>query len=522
MNYFAKMTNAKTKLHRVEADLTSGLCLPQKKPKNSARDMLNFSSDKAPWLAARARLRNKYYNGDFTNGCGVYNKKVYYAKDGMFYFNRKEKFAVSTGKKNFFNYNGKIIIFPDMIYYNPETDEHGSFGITTDEITYKICNRTVGAVDFGLSCIISDDIVLTDYFKVGDGIKITDEEGLGISGFHTITATNSEQGILYFDKFEFGDGEGFTLTGKLSHGAPQSCDAACVCGGRVWVAGDNKIQASTINDECNWAVGGDDEKSSFVCDFDNGEIITACIEFEGSPVFFSEKKIYKVYGDRASNFYLKCCSNWGGIPQNMSGTVAVLKDKIFYVSAYGVTCFDGSAPRIMDNVPFDVVADAFAASDGEKYYIYSPNNSSFLYVFDEKNNQWQKYGDLILTAFFTYQGALYACTANAMHSLWGESDLFLQYGHESVPYHSADFSLDMDGGAPCRVVMDIESGEDADYEIYVSYDSDPERILIKALRGAFAGKAEMLLLPKKCDKLTVGLGGEGSLTIRKLYVDIVG
>ncbi len=521
MNYFARVTNSKTRLRRVEADLTSGLCLPQKKPVNSARDLFNFTSDRAPWLTTRERLRNKYYNGDFTCGCGAYKKKVYFIQNGMFIFNRKEKFPVSAGKKNFYDYNGKIIIFPDMIYYDPATDEHGSFGVTTEEITYKISNRTVGAVDFGLSCIVSEDIMLTDYFKVGDGIKITDEEGLGISGFHTITATNSEQGILYFDKFEFGDGEGFTLTGKLSHGAPQSCDAACICGGRVWVAGDNKIQASTINDECNWAVGGDDEKSSFVCDFDNGETITACIEFEGSPVFFSEKKIYKVYGDRASNFYLKCCSSWGGIPKNMSGTVAVLKDKIYYVSAHGITSFDGSTPRILDNVPFDVAADAFAASDGRKYYIYTPNSSPYLYVFDEKNSQWQKYGDIELTAFFTYQGALYGCTSNAKYSLWGDSDLFLQFGHEGIPYHSAEFSLDMDGDAPCRVVLDIESGEDADYEIYVSYDSDSERMLIKTLRGGFSGSLGMLLLPRKCDRLTVGLGGEGGLTIKRLYVDVV-
>ncbi len=521
MTCFTKAGSAKTKVRRVYADLTKGICQPQNKTKNSVGDIMNFSSDKYPWLATRERLKNKYYNGDFTNGCGAYDQKVYFIKGGKFYFNRTEKFEVSAGKKKFCNYNGKIIIFPDMIYYNPETDEHGSFGITTDEITYKISNRTVGAVDFGLSSIHSDEVNLTDYFKVGDGIKITDEEGLGISGFHTITAVNKEEGTLFFDKFEFGDGEGFVLSGKLSHGAPQSCDAACICGGRVWVAGDNKIQASTINDECNWAVGGDDEKSSFVCDFDNGETITACIEFEGSPVFFSEKKIYKVYGDRASNFYLKCCSNWGGIPENMSGTIAVLKDKIFYVSVHGITYFDGSTPKILDNVPFSLTGDVFAASDGEKYYVYSSDNNPFFFVYDERNNQWYKYGEHQLTAFFVYNGALYGCTWNAMYSLWGDSDLFIQYGLEDIPYHSVDFSLDMDGSSPHKVVLDIESAEDADYEIYVSYDADGERTLIKTVRGASSGKSEMLLLPRRCSNLTVGLGGEGSITIRELYVDVV-
>lgn len=522
MKYFAKAgSNARTKVRKINADLTKGLSLPQNKTANSVNDMINFSSEKYPWLVSRELLRRKIHPGDFTNGCGAYNQKVYFVKDGKFYFNKIERFEVSEGKKKFFNYNGKVIIFPDMLYYNPDTDEHGSFGVTTKEITYKISNRMVGGIDFGLSSINSEDIVLTDYFKVGDGIKITDEEGLGISGFHTITAVNKEDGTLLFDKFEFGGGEGFTLTGKLSHGAPARCDAACICGGRVWVAAGNKIHASTINDECNWAVGGDDEKSSFVCDFDNGETITACIEFEGSPVFFSEKKIYKVYGDRASNFYLKCCSNWGGVPREMSSTVASLRDKIFYVSAYGIAYFDGSSPKILENVPFSLGGDVFAASDGEKYYIYASENKPHFYVFDGKNNQWYKHGDHELTAFFVYNGALYGCIWNGMYSLWGESDLFIQFSHELTLHHSVDFGLDTEGDCPYKVVIDIETGDDANYEIYASYDNNAERILLKTVRGQFSGKTETLLLPRPCNNFTVGLGGEGKITIKEVYIEVV-
>ena len=522
MKYFAKASNVKSSTSRINAVLTEGVCLPHLRKKNCAREIINFSSDMYPWLASRERFRRKFSSANYSSGAGVYNKKTYYIKDGKFCYHRVEKFDVSQGKKQFYHYNGKIVIFPDMIYYDPEKDIYGRFGVTTNEITYKILNRSVGSVDFGLSCVQSEDLVLTDYFKVGDGIKITDEEGLGISGFHTITAVNKEEGILYFDKFEFGDGEGFTLVGRLSHGAPERCDAACVCGGRVWVAAGNKIHASTINDECNWAVGGDDEKSSFVCTFDNGESITACVELEGSPVFFSEKKIYKVYGDRASNFYLKCCSNWGGIPKGMSDTVAVMKDKIYYISDYGVTYFDGSLPRVVPDAPLPTTQGSFAASGGEKYYIFIPNQDKYLYVYDDKNGQWQKHGGQHeFVAFVKYQGALYACTESEMVSLYGDSDIFLSYGFEDIPYHFVDFCIDVNGCRPLRIGMSLESNDEADYEIYISYDSEEERRLIKTVRGTFSGNFETLLVPKSCGSMTIGIGGEGMIIIKDIYVDVI-
>ncbi len=522
MKYFSGACNAKTKISRVNVDLTQGLRLPQNKKGNSAQDMINFSSDMYPWLVSRGRLRRRKYPLKFNNGAGINLPYIYNVQDGKFFYNRQEMFKVSEGNKNFYHYNGKIIICPDMIYYDPETEEYGKFGITTDEITYKISKRTVGSVDFGLSSIHSDDAVLTDYFKVGDGIKITDEEGLGISGFHTITAVNREDGTLFFDKFEFGDGEGFTLTGRLSHGAPERCDAACICGGRVWVASGNKIQASTINDERNWAIGGDDEKSSFICDFDNGETITACIEFEGNPVFFSEKKIYKVYGDRASNFYLKCCSNWGGVPKRMSNTVSIFKDKIFYLSEHGVTYFDGNSPKLLEDTPFSITEDAFAASDGKNYFVFVNDGSKILYVYDGNNNQWQKYDGCEFIGFVTYNGGVYGYTQNSICWLWGSPDLFEQYGLEDVPYHFVDFLLDINGRSPFNVVLDVECDETADFEISISYDSDTTRTLLKTLRGVFEGKIQIPIIPKSCKSIRIALGGKGSIIIKELYVDVMG
>lgn len=521
MRYFSKVGNVKTKRTRVYADMTRGVCPPQEYVKNSVWNMINFSADQYPWFTLRKPIKEIHFPTNCKSGLGAYNSKFYHVEEGEFYYDGKNKFKVSAGKKKFYNYNEKILVFPDMIYYDPQTDEHGKFGITTPEITYRISRRVTAGGDFGLSCIQGDNINLTDFFKVGDGVKITDQEGLGISGFHTVTAVNKETGELYFDRFEFGDGDGFTLKGKLSNGAPERCDAACICGGRVWIAGGNKIHATTINDERNWAVGGDDEKSSFVCEFDKNETVTACVEFEGSPVFFTKNKIYKVYGDRASNFYLKCCSNWGGIPQHMSDTVAVFKDRIFYVSNHCVTCFDGSTPRILMKIPSEIDGDMFAASDGQKYYVFVDNGERLLYVYDDISDRWHIYGWYEIKNFFSYNGDLYAYARDKLCSLSGGDELLGQNYTEPIFDFSASFMFETRGKRPVTLGLDIECDFGTKCSIYVSYKTINNRTRVKSISGYYSGLVEIPLVPGDCENVWVYIDGSDSFTLKQLYVDFV-
>lgn len=524
MKYFSKIGNIKSRAVTVEADLTRGLCTPRYREKNSATGLLNFSSAVYPWLKNRERFRYLNYALDFSHGVGIHNDTFFYAVGNKFYYGADEKFEVSEGKKQFCVFNGRILIFPDMLYFNPETDEHGRFGFTTGEITYTIAHRTTAGVDCGLSGINSADIDLTQYFKVGDGIKITDEQGLGISGFHTIIGIVRQLKGLVFEKFEFGDGESYTLTGKLSHGSPETCDAACISGGRVWVAGDNKIYASTLGDECNWAVAGDDEKSSFVCNLGGGEKINACIDLEGNPVFFSENKIYKIYGDRASNFYLKCCANWGGVSRSMRDTVAVVRDKIFYVSPHGLTCFDGSTPRVLERTPFEATDVVTAASDGKRYYaVVAEAAGNRLYVYDETYAQWHDYGKYDFQSFFTYEGALCAATASGVTVLSGSFPLMdtQAYLTENILELSASFELDTDGASPVELSVDAESIGSSGHDIYVSWDGGARKFLGR-ISGTFSGVKVIPLIPRACQGFEVFIEGRGTLTLRKISVKCVG
>lgn len=529
MKYFAKCVGSKTKVYTAKADISRGYSAPSLRTQNAAIELVNFCSDDYPWLRSKDGFICKNYSKVFSGGVGIYNEKLYYVSAGYFYYDDKKYFAVGTGKKKFSHYNGKILIFPNMLYFDPETKKHGSFGVSTGEIRYRITNRTVGTVSWGLSCIVSDDVMLTSLFKTGDGIKIADERGLGISGLHTVIGTDEGLGALFFNKNEFGSGDTINLKGILSHGAPESCDVACVSGGRIWVSGNNKIQASTINDESNWAIGGENEKTSFTCDVLGGDKITACIDFEGNPVFFSEHKIYKMYGDRATNFYLRGCSDWGGVPSGMSDTVAVVRDKIFYVSTSGVMCFDGVSPSVIQNTPFDCQnVKMIGASDGDKYYLcVGEGDASKLYAYDVARGQWYDLGNYAFTYFFTYNNALCAYDGTKITVLRGHFDMMdeHEYTRELRKEARASFEIDTAGAKPLKICVECDTGVGANYNLYVRkkglhINMQGDEILIGNVLPNFSGKTEFTLVPSKCDSIVVSVRGTGEILIKDISVEL--
>ncbi|MBE6548302.1 MAG: hypothetical protein E7667_05440 [Ruminococcaceae bacterium] len=524
MRYFSKSYGAKTSANKIETDLTRGLRMPWEQGKNSISRSVNFTADYYPWLGSRNRMMRSTGNFDYSDGFGIHNGVVYFCDDCGFWYDGERKFDISEGKKKFSHYNGKILIFPDMMYYDPSCGEYNKFGVSTGQIPYKIANRNVAGVDWGMSCISSDEVNLTDFFEAGDGIKITGNHDVGIGGFHTIIGTDKKNGVLFFNKCEFGEKSDsiWYLTGTLSHGAPQSCDAACVCGGRVWVAGDNKIYASTINDEHNWAVGGDDDKSSFVCDFDREEKITACIEFEGSPIFFSNTKIYKIYGDRASNFNLRCCADWGGIPDDTADTVAVLKNKIFYLSRHGLTVFDGNTPRVIYNLPFEyknnkVIAD----TDGKKYYVcVIGEDGGEFYVYDELSGQWHDWGQYSFSSFFVYRGALGASRGNTIYWIDAPADIMPVVTYEDELSTFVEAEISTGGKMLSKVVVDCQTEATSEYSVHLIINGGEERKIGEIL-GAFDGCLEFMIVPTLSEKAVIRISGKHKILIKSILAELI-
>lgn len=522
MRHFPRVTTQKSNIKRLYADLSGGVLADQAKRVNGISSISNITSEKYPFLSKRKTYTKRDFSYDFTNGMGIFKGQIYYMQNEDFCCEGTKLFSVSEGSKKFLWFNEKIIILPDMMYYEPSSGLYGTLRESTGHITYCITKRIVGSVNWGRSCITSDTFQLTDIFKKGDGLYLDDGEGHGFGGFHKIIDVDEGMNYIFFEAFEFGDGGNITMHGTLSHGAPEGCDAACVCSGRLWVVNGSKIHASSINDGRNWAVGGDDEKASFACEYDNSEKIKACIEFKGNPVFFSENKIYRIYGDRASNFRLKCVSSWGGVYGMMTHSIAVVKDKIYYVSKHGITCFDGTSPRVLKNAPISSDGVAYSASDGRNYYIYTINShGQGLYVYDTDCDFWQYHNGIYgALGLFEYNGAICALKNNSITVILDNNEDFIEgYTPDMAAFANISLRFKIDGGEPVVLAVDCSKYDTNGYSIMMTCDSTYFR-MIGAISGSDQGIKKFSIVPRKTNTADISIFGSGEIDIKGIYMDV--
>lgn len=524
MRHFPKVTNQKTDKRRLYANQKNGLGQDSLREENGISTLTNFTCEQYPYLVSRKKFKKKVFPYNFSDGVFMFDGSVYYANNGGLYRDGRRIADVSAGNKRLLQFTGgKILIFPDMLCYNPNTDECATFGYNTGQIKYVISSVMIGPINWGLSAITSVECRLTDYFKAGEGVTVTDRNSiLTLNGYHTIMEVDTDTNTLIFPQNEFGTGSERLINGVITHGAPERCDAACVCNGRVWVASGEKIKASSINNERSWSLNDGGDGSSFQCRYDGTEKINAGIEYQGCPLFFSENKIYMVYGDRPANFYLKCISNWGGITETMKNTVASVRDKVFYVSKYGVTCFDGNKPKLLENVPFSCDgATVIAGADRENYYVCVTNSSGQkLYAYDVSHDFWRDYGNHGLLNFFNYNDALCATNGTSIIVISDNGvDFTTGYSADETILLLAEFIFNTHGASPTSFVLDCDTGESSTLIAAIAHDCSTLKH-VGTISSNNHTPVKFNIVPKKCNKTRIYLYGAGDVVIKRAYMDV--
>lgn len=134
-------------------------------------DMQNLSSRFAPLLTTRLP-RKTIRSLSAPNGLYAM-EALAWVDGGTFYYDGTARGSVSNGRKRFASLGNRIIILPDMCYYDTESEEFGTLGKSVTLSSARLKDGIYEEEFAMANTLYSANVDFNDYFKAGDAVKLT-------------------------------------------------------------------------------------------------------------------------------------------------------------------------------------------------------------------------------------------------------------------------------------------------------------------------------------------------------------
>ena len=276
------------------------------------------------------------------------------------------------------------------------------------------------------------------HFNVGDGIKISGIENddlKSLNGAKVIQSIGDDYitvvGII--PQALTLDLEGTEKTVSFERKAPEM-DFVIESQNRLWGCKYGSVDGKTVNEiySCklgdfkNWNCFAGIASDSWSASVGSDGFFTGAITFQGSPIFFKENCLHKVFGTIPSNFQIQetACS---GVQKGSGKSLAIVNNTLFYKGNSGIFAYDGSLP-VFYSPEFGVCRydSAVGSSFGNKYYVSLRDSYSgeyTLFVYDTQKGVWHKEDDLYVRYFAKDGENLYFLSKdNKIHTMFGGDD----------------------------------------------------------------------------------------------------
>lgn len=273
----------------------------------------------------------------------------------------------------------------------------------------------------------------------------------------------------------------------------------------------NRLYASKLGDFKNWNCYMDLSTDSYYANVGTDGAFTGAIAHLGSPLFFKENCLHKVYGSIPAEFSVQdtACR---GVMTGCHGSLAIVNEILYYKSRNAICGYDGSLPTEVSYVlGNESYSDAVAGAHSNKYYISMKDcmDQWHLFVFDTSKGLWHREDNLQVSAFCSYKGEMYCITNFRIITLLGSADPY----EEEVLWEAETGELgisspDMKYVSRITLRMAMEPGSSVD--VYAQYDLSDEwehlcKIFYTSLRSF-----SIPIRPRRCDFIRlrfVGVGG---------------
>lgn len=491
-------------------------------------DMKNMGSQDFPILSTR---RKRVLHKTLLKPNGMFGWGGLAWVDGTgFWFNGTQKGTVADSKKTFAGIGSYIIILPDKKYYNIDTEEFGSLESEWSGSTLTFTNGTLYGEAAEENTVECPGVNWAGYFKEGDAVTI--------SGCSTHPANNKSAIIreisgdeLHFYEHIFQlDGDDsdipYTETGtlKIKREVPDLM-YMFENENRLWGCSKDTIYASKLGDIFNWNVYDGLDTDSFAVDTGSASDFLGCMALQSYPTFFKEDHIYKIYGDKPSNYQVVSSSTLG-LELGSGMSMAIAADVMYYLARTGFVAYTGGMPNPLSEVFGNLhLRDAVGGSDGLKYYcscVDNETNGYRVYVYDLMHGVWNVEDELQALAFAYTGGQLYMLDSTG--KIWKEGPI--PYPDENDVYED-DFPwyvefADMTGGNPNRkgftkIQIRLELDPGAKAQVWIRYKKNGSwqkagAELTETPKDSFY----LPTIPQRCDYYGIKITGQGGCRIYSL------
>lgn len=279
----------------------------------------------------------------------------------------------------------------------------------------------------------------------------------------------------------------------------------------------NEIYACKLGDFRNWNCFMSLSTDSYAASCGTDGAFTGAVTFLGSPLFFKENCVHKVFGNYPANFQIQdtACR---GVQSGCHKSLAIVNETLFYKARSGICAFDGSLPSECSYaLGNEVYNSAVGGAHGNKYYVSMKDMQGMwhLFVYDTAKKMWHKEDNLHADAFCSHRGELYCIDADARNiiTMFGsgmEDTENVQWMVETGEMGIATPDMKYVSSLNVRLSMDIGSK----VEFYAKYDMSEEWVHVCTVFGTNLRSFFIPIRPRRCDHMKLRIEGYG---IGKIY-----
>ena len=534
--YFNAKENKKVQLLNF-----GGLDTRAKAEPNTLSQCLNMSSACYPALSPRlprkkifsstgitAIVTPEYNDEKITTFTGI--------KDNKFFYKGTEIDGVlSVGSKSIADFNGKICIFPDKMYYdylpNPDTGQvstklesmekslsvsgvkfYSSYDSISGDYTAYISKSNGG---FDCFCE-GDSIIIEGCSKSANNTcKIQGKKDFAsntsiVSAIVKTVSADKLELLLYNKTGEKALFENTTESGSITIKVSiPDMDYICVHNNRLWGTAKNGefIYASKLGDCMNFnSFQGlaDDSWYSMIGTPGN---FTGICSYRTSIVAFKRHCIHHIYGDSPQNFSIPKQTETGCIDGR---SIAELEGVLYFLSSNGYMAYAGGEPYCISYQLTAKFGSAVSVSDGRHYIsaAYDKNGSASVLVYDPKYNLWHQYDYTPFIGFINYFGSVYGATATDIYELDSEGEIIeWSFTTQRLTYNTMDYK-----GLNC-IWIRLDAQPNTVIKIFVSRDDNEFELCSVLSPQEKLSSARIPVRFGYCDNFKLKISGTGNAII---------